>query len=1427
MKKFLILMQLFFSTAFFASAQVQTEISQDELARIYEEVKTPYKYGMVIAPQDNGHKIDCPTVFREGDSWYMTYVVYNGKTGQDGRGYETWLAKSSDLLHWKTLGRVLAYRDGKWDCNQRGGFPALADMEWGGTYQLQQYKGRHWMTYLGGSGTGYESVREPLYVGVASTDKPITEAHEWQASDKPILHIDDKDAQWWEKLTQYKSTVYWDKSKRFGKQFVMFYNAAGVHPQTGKKAERVGIALSDNMKKWTRYAGNPVFAHEIAGGITGDAHIQRMGDFYVMFYFSAFDPKRTYKAFNTFAVSRDLVHWTDWQGADLIIPSKEYDELFAHKSYVVKHDGVVYHFYCAVNNADQRGIAVATSRPMGQSDVRFPVRDIKSRRIFTELNRGWKTWLVESTQANQPYVKLHHPVTVNLPHNWDDYYGYRQLTHGNLHGTALYTRSFEVRKQEGRRYFLQFEGIGTYATIALNGKAFSRQPVGRTTLTLDVTDVLVDGENRLEVKAEHPELIADMPWVCGGCSSEWGFSEGSQPLGIFRPVTLVETDEVRIEPFGVHIWNNEKADSVFVDLEIKNYSKHLQEIEVVNKLSDADGRQTFRLTQKLTLKPGELRIIRQQSPVKDASRWSTEKPYLYKLASMIKRSGKTTDEVSTPFGIRTLSWPVKRFTPEGPVVGSHDGRFFLNGIPTFLNGVCEYEHQFGQSHAFSKEQVLARVKGLKAAGFNAFRDAHQPHHLDYQTYFDREGMVWWTQFSAHVWYDTPEFRENFKKLLRQWVKERRNSPSLSLWGLQNESTLPREFAEECCDIIREMDPTAVTMRPITTCNGGDGSDWNVIQNWSGTYGGDIYKYGHELSRPNQLLNGEYGAWRSIDLHTEPAAFDAKGIWSEERMCLLMETKIRQAESVKDSVCGQFQWIYSSHDNPGRRQPDEALRRIDKVGPFNYKGLVTPWEEPLDVYYMYKSNYRLPEEEPMVYLVSHTWNNRFEKSGRRRATIEAYSNCDSVLLYNDATNDVYLGRKVNHGRGTHFTWENRDIRYNVLRAVGYYDGKPVAEDVLVLKGLERAPHFEALYRPSAIVPTAADNNADLLKPASGYTYLYRINCGGDAYTDSYGEQWMQDSRMFSHSWAEKFDSISPYQASQRTTFDPIHGTRDWALFQSFRFGRHHLNYRFPVSEPGRYRIELYFTEPWHGTGGGEKTDCEGFRIFDVAVNGKTLIDDLDIWAKSGHDGAFRRVVEAEAVNGELLIDFPEVKSGQAIICAIAIAKKGEVEKRPMLPLVKASDVFSWSAMGADTLVKMPKEMLPEDKNTRSVVKYQAEEALVKGNFEKREYKKETGIFFGKSKKESCIIWEINTGLAQVYALRFKFMNSNKQPLPVRLQFIDAKGVVLKDDWLRFAPTPGKWRMLSTTTGTFINAGHYKLILSADSLDGFAIDGVEIQ
>ncbi|MDE6002330.1 MAG: beta-galactosidase, partial [Prevotella sp.] len=742
---------------------------------------------------------------------------------------------------------------------------------------------------------------------------------------------------------------------------------------------------SNDLKKWKRYDGNPVYYHEAPGIITREAQIVKMDDLYVMFYFSAYNPARKYNAYNTFSVSRDLLHWQDWTGADLIVPSKPYDEMFAHKSYVVKHDGVVYHFYCAVNNDQQRGIAVATSVPLGRSNVTFPTPERKGRRTITSLYDGWE-WSLTTPSVS----KGENSGNGAIPHNFDDYYGYRQLRHGNLHGSAIYNKVFTAAKENGRRYFLQFDGIGTYATVTLNGTQYPKELVGRTVWTLDVTDALRNGENTLTVNVDHPAMQTASPWVCGGCSSEWGFSEGSQPFGIFRPVSLIETDAVRIEPFGVHIWNNAPCDSVFIETEVKNYTDQQQTVELVNKFALASGKQVFRQSATLSLHPGETKVYRQAERIENAHRWNLDDPYLYNLSTMLKRNGKTTDEVRTPFGIRNISWPVLRARSADAEATDH--RFYLNGQPVFINGTCEYEHLLGNSHAFTPEQIRSRVKQITNAGFNAFREAHQPHNLLYQQLFDEQGILFWSQFSAHIWYDTPQFRENFKRLLVRWLKERRNSPSVILWGLQNESVLPREFAEECSDIIRSLDPTCRDQRAITTCNGGEGTDWNVIQNWSGTYGGSAENYDQELKRPEQLLNGEYGAWRTIDLHG-----DAK--YSEESFTALLETKARLAESAKDSVCGHFQWLFTSHDNPGRVQPDGALRRVDKLGPINYKGLATIWEEPTPAYYMYR--------------------NRYATTGQSSASA---------------------------------------------------------------------------------LPTAADRNRDLVKGAEGYKYLYRINCGGDAFKD---------------------------------------------------------------------------------------------------------------------------------------------------------------------------------------------------------------------------------------------------------------------------------------------------------------------------------------
>ncbi len=363
MKNTIVLLCLLFA-ARLSSGQT-ADVSQAEMQKLYEEVKTPFKYGLVLTPTKSTDLMDCPSIYKSGKKWYMTYVVF------DGVGYETWLAESHDLLSWKILGKQMSKQDdGKWDAKQRAGYNALIDTKWGGSYKLHTFQGKYWMSYFGGSTAGYEP--EPLSIGIAFTTKKPTRPMEWQRLDEPVLGDTDPDVRWWENRHKlFKSYVIEDPSRQTGHCFIMYYNAVGDSLENNKPTrwyERIGMAVSNDMTIWKRYGKDPVVHHPV--GITGDPMIQKINDTWVMFYFGAFWKDRN-GGFNRFAASKDLVHWTDWQGDNLIESSEDFDRQYAHKSFVLKHKGVVYHYYCAVDKDGNRAIAVATSKDMGKSSLHF------------------------------------------------------------------------------------------------------------------------------------------------------------------------------------------------------------------------------------------------------------------------------------------------------------------------------------------------------------------------------------------------------------------------------------------------------------------------------------------------------------------------------------------------------------------------------------------------------------------------------------------------------------------------------------------------------------------------------------------------------------------------------------------------------------------------------------------------------------------------------------------------------------------------------------------------------------------------------------------------------------------------------------------------------------------------------------------------
>ena len=323
-------------------------VDERQMQKIYDAVKTPFKYGVVLQGAGTNEFIDCPSIFRRDGHWYMMFVAITNKVG-----YQTFLARSDDLLHWERLGKILSFTTtNQWDAWQADGGIALADFRWDGAHELEKVDGKFWLSYIGGAKPGYET--DPLSIGVASTANPVA-IKEWRrAPQNPVLGPNQSDARFFETKTLYKSQIIHDHSESLGWPFVMYYNA-----KYKNGFEQIGMAVSRNLTDWHRYGTNSVIVNGEAkkNGISGDPQIVKIGKTWVMFYFGAgWQPK----AFDTFACSADLVHWTKWTGPNLIQPSEPYDQTYAHKPWVLKYHGVVYHFYCAVGN-EGRVIALATS----------------------------------------------------------------------------------------------------------------------------------------------------------------------------------------------------------------------------------------------------------------------------------------------------------------------------------------------------------------------------------------------------------------------------------------------------------------------------------------------------------------------------------------------------------------------------------------------------------------------------------------------------------------------------------------------------------------------------------------------------------------------------------------------------------------------------------------------------------------------------------------------------------------------------------------------------------------------------------------------------------------------------------------------------------------------------------------------------------
>lgn len=335
--------------------------------------RTPFKYPklVLLATGRKGdfdqRSIDDPIVFYAQGAFQMLYI------GWDGIGYQTGLATSTDLVHW-TRTALVAPRNpaSKYTKYNLALSSILRDKQLRSRGDAIKVDGKYLGAWNAYPSAGYEE--GAAVIGLASSDDLL----HWQLTEPILLP---QDGAPWEHGGLYRPDLMLDRGT-----YYLYYNAkTDALPQSegGGWREQIGLATSPDLKHWTRYKQNPIVVNGPRGGAsdprisepTHDARDSRFasnpfvvqnGREFGMFYYG-FRYERPGKACEMLAIGANPYSFT--KAPEVLIDTGApgtIDETFAHKPSVITHEGVLYHFYCAVSGQypnEVRGIAVARSKP--------------------------------------------------------------------------------------------------------------------------------------------------------------------------------------------------------------------------------------------------------------------------------------------------------------------------------------------------------------------------------------------------------------------------------------------------------------------------------------------------------------------------------------------------------------------------------------------------------------------------------------------------------------------------------------------------------------------------------------------------------------------------------------------------------------------------------------------------------------------------------------------------------------------------------------------------------------------------------------------------------------------------------------------------------------------------------------------------------
>ena len=360
------------------------------------------------------------------------------------------------------------------------------------------------------------------------------------------------------------------------------------------------------------------------------------------------------------------------------------------------------------------------------------------------------------------------------------------LTEPPAIGTEMkYSRLFTVPESwQGSRILLRFGAVSRDARVSVNGKEIAHHEQAYLPFALDITDELVPGENKLEVKIIN-DLNPQFPW--GKQKIDRGGMWYTPCSGIWQTVWLEPVPDTYISALRIDTDLNSATITVASDSAASGYV-------------DFQGMHFSLQNDKVTI------------PVEDPTLWTPEHPQLY---SFTLHYGE--DTVESYFALRTLSVREFHGIP----------RLCLNEKPYFFHGLLDQGYWSDGLYTPAAPECYEKdILAMKELGFNTLRKHIKIEPEQFYFDCDRLGMIVFqdmvnsgeysffkdtamptihlTKFRDQNRHSDPVMRRNFLDAMEETVMLLRNHPSICYWTIFNEGW-GQFCADESFDLLKQLD----------------------------------------------------------------------------------------------------------------------------------------------------------------------------------------------------------------------------------------------------------------------------------------------------------------------------------------------------------------------------------------------------------------------------------------------------------------------------------------------------------------------------------------------------------------------------------------------------------------------------------------------